>query len=267
MTLRRTALAIVIGITFLGTALPVSADEPWYSVYRSDHREWTLALTGGFALLDLDGEGTIDESVGDTDVSLDGTLDLEEFESFFGEIELQFLRGQHLRFSYTPMRFDGSESLGTAIVVDGVTYDVGDQVDSKLRLDQYELSYRSEFWLGEYVTLAPLLQVSLVDAKVSIDNETLGVSESEKALLPLPYLGVRGEVYPHARVQVFAEGKGFTIGKAGTIWDVSGGLALHLTRNLSILGRYRVSDYAVDFSGSEIDLRIAGPQVAATVRF
>ena len=267
MMLRRNSLAIVTAVTFLGLGLPAAAEEPWYSVYRSDHREWTLALTGGFALLDLDGEGTVDEGMGDTDISLDGTLDLSELETFFGEVDLQLFRGQHLRFAYTPMRFDGSESLDTAIVVDGVTYDVGDQVESDLKLDQYELSFRSEFWIGEYLTVAPLLQVTLVDARVSIDNNTLGISEREKALLPLPYLGLRGELYPHARIQLFAEGKGFTIGKTGTVWEANGGVAVHLTRNLSLMGRYRYSDYAVEFQDSEIDLSIGGPQLAATIRF
>ena len=78
-------------------------------------------------------------------------------------MDLQLFRGQHLRFAYMPMRLDASEVLDTAIVVDGITYDPGDQVKSKIRLDQYELSFRSEFWLGDYVSIAPLLQVSLVD--------------------------------------------------------------------------------------------------------
>jgi len=182
-------------------------------------------------------------------------------------VDLQLFRGQHLRFAYTPLRLDASEVLDTAIVVDGTTYDPGDLVKSKIKLDQYELSFRSEFWLGDYVTIAPLLQVSLVDAKLGISNQTLGVSENVSGLLPLPYLGLRGEVYPLARLQLFAEGKGFTIGSAGTIWDVSGGAALHLTRNLSIMARYRVSDYAVEFLDSEIDLSLSGPQVGATLRF
>ena len=267
MALRKTALAIVTWITFLFLPLAAVAEEPWYSVYRGDHRDWTFALSGGFALLDLNGRGTIDQGSGDTNISLDGTLDLSRFRTFWGEADLQLLRGQHLRFTYTPLRLDSSEVLDTAIVVNGTTYDVGDQVDSKIKLDQYEISYRSDFWLGDYVSIAPVLQVSLVDAKVSIANDTLGVSESVHGLLPLPYLGLRGEVYPLARLQLFAEAKGFTIGSKGTVWDATGGVALHLTRNLSIQGRYRFSDYSVDFLDSKIDLNLAGPEVGATIRF
>ena len=267
MTGRLATLAIVTGITLSLLPLQASAEEPWYSVYRSDHREWTVALTGGMALLDLDGRGTIDESLGDTAISLDGTLDLSEVESFWGEIDLQLFRGQHLRFAYTPMRFEGTELLDVAIVVDGDTYGVGDLVDSKLKFDQYELAYRGEIWLGEYVSLAPLVQVTLVDGSVEISNETLGLSEKESLLLPLPYVGGRAEVHPLARLRLFAEAKGFTIGSKARLWDVLGGLSVQLTRNFSLMAQYRMSDYSVDFLDTEIDLSIGGPFFGTTVRF
>lgn len=258
-------LAIVTSITFC--PLLAGAEEPWYSVYRGDHRDWTVSLTGGFALMDLDGGATIDESLGDTDISFSGTLDLPEVETFWAEAELQLFRGQHLRFAYTPMRFGGDEVLDETIVVDGTTYGIGDLVDSELRFDQYELSFYSEIWLGEYLNVAPVVQVTLVDAAFEIENETLAVSEKESAWLPLPYLGLRAEAYPLSRLEIFAEAKGMTIGSPATILDLSGGLALHLTRNFSVLGRYRWSDYAVEFSDTEIDLEIGGPYVGARVRF
>ena len=261
------ALALVTGITIGLAGRPASAEEPWYSVYRGDHRDWTLSVSGGFALMDLEGDGTFDEGAGDTEFSFDGTLDVSGIETLWGEVDLQLFRGQHLRFAYTPMRFDGSEALATAIVVDGVTYDIGDLVDTDLRLDQYELSFRSEIWLGEYLSIAPLVQVSLVDARIELANETQTITEEEDVLLPLPYLGLRAELYPLARLGLFAEGKGFTIGSPGTIWDVSGGVSLHLTRNVSLTGRYRLSHYEVEFRDSEIDLDLGGPQLGATLRF
>jgi hypothetical protein len=263
---RGLATLAIVGLT-LSLPLIGQAEEPWYSVHRSDHRDWTVSVTGGLSMLDLDGRGTVDEGLGDTNISLDGTLDLSGIASWWGEIDLQLLRGQHLRFAYTPMGFDGNEVLDTAIVVDGITYDIGDLVDSDLKLDQYEISFRSEFWFGEYVSIAPVVQVTLVDASVKIENQTLGITEKESALLPLPYLGLRAEVYPLARLGLFAEAKGFTIGSKASVWDVSGGLSLHLTRNFSLMGRYRLSDYAVEFSDSKIDLNVGGLFFGGTVRF
>ncbi|MGH0033014.1 MAG: hypothetical protein ACQGVC_24760 [Myxococcota bacterium] len=265
-----TARAMVIWITLLaalGPAAQAAAEEPWYSVYRSDHRQWTLALSGGFTLLDLEGEGRYSDEFGDSEVSFDGTLDLDEVDTWWAEADLQLFRGQHLRFGYMPVRIDESGVLDSTIVVDGVTYDAGDQVDADLKLDRYELSFRSEIWLGEYVSIAPLVEVALLDGRAEISNRTLGVSEKEEALVPLPYLGLRGEVFPHPRIQLFVEGKGMTIGSDATTWDASGGVALHLTRNLSLMGRYRVTDYEVDMLGVEFDANLGGPQVGATLRF
>ena len=263
---RGLATLAIVGLT-LSLPLLGRAEEPWYSVHRGDHRDWTVSLTGGLSLLDLDGSGTVDEGLGDTNISLDGTLDLSGIESWWGEIDLQLLRGQHLRFAYTPMGFDGSEVLDTAIVVGGEIYDVGDLVDTDLKLDQYEISFRSEIWLGEYVSIAPLVQVTLVDASIEIEDKSQFISEKESALLPLPYLGLRAEVFPLARLGLFAEAKGFTIGSKGSVWDVSGGLSVHLTRNFSLMGRYRLSDYDVEYSDTEIDLSVGGLFLGTTVRF
>lgn len=264
---RRLPALAITGIALLLAPLRSGAEEPWWSVYPSDHRQWTLALTGGFALLDLSGSGTVDESQGDTDIDLAGTLDLSDLQTLWGEADLQLFRGQHVRFAYTPIRFDASESLDESIVVDGVTYDVGDAVDSHLRLDQYELSFRSEIWLGEYVNVAPLVQVTLVDALIRLENDTQDIAEEETALIPLPYLGLRAEAYPIPRLAVFAEAKGFTIGSKASIWDATGGLSVHLTRNFSLMGKYRMSGYDVFFADSEIDLDVGGPYLGATVRF
>jgi len=66
---------------------------------------------------------------------------------------------------------------------------------------------------------------------------------------------------------VFAEAKGFTIGSPGTMWDVRGGLRLHPIRNFFLSGSYRVLDYDIDYLDVEVDVRIQGPFVGATLRF
>jgi hypothetical protein len=260
------ALAIVTGITTGLAAGPSRAEEPWYSVYRSDHRDWTLSLSGGLTWLDLEGDGTFDVDAWDTEFSFDGSLGISDISTQWAEADLQLVSGHHLRVAYNPMGFDGNEALDTAIVVDGVTYDAGDLVDTNLKLDQYDLSFRSDFWVGEFLSISPLVQVSLIDAKVKLSNLTQGVSETEAVLVPLPYIGLRAELYPLARVGLFAEGKGLPLGSTATLWDVSAGMSLHVTRNLSLLGRYRLSHYGVEFD-SELDVDISGPQVGATLRF
>jgi hypothetical protein len=262
----RAVLALVTGITSGLAGGPVEAEESWYSVHRGDHRDWTLAVSGGLAFVDLEGDGTFDADAWDTDFSFDGTLGVSDINTQWGEADLQLLSGQHLRFAYAPMRFEGNEILDTELQVDGETFDPGDLVDTVLKLDQYEVSFRSEFWVGEFLSIAPVVQISLVDAKLKLANQTQGVTEEESLLLPLPMLGLRVEGYPLARLGLFAEGKGLPLGSTATLWDASAGVSLYLSRNLALTGRYRLTHYDVEF-GSEVDVDIGGPQVGATVRF
>jgi opacity protein-like surface antigen len=262
--MRRIHLVLAI---LLAAPTSASAGESWYSVYRPDHRNWTAAVSGGFAFMGLDGDTTIDDSLGDTNVSLDGVLDLTEIETFWVEADVQLFRGKHFRLGYTPLTFDGSDTLATAIQIDGQTYDPGDLVDSELELDQYELSVLWDFYLTEFVTVSPVMQVTLVDAAVNVSNETAALSVTEDQLLPIPCLGVKGEVYPFTRLGLFAEGKGMTLGSLATTWELQGGMTLHLTRNVALQGKYRYLDYSFDFSDTELDLNLGGAYVGTTVRF
>lgn len=262
--MRRLSLVLAI---LLAAPVSASAGESWYSVYRPDHRNWTVAVSGGASFMGLEGDTTIDDSLGDTSVSLDGVLDLTELTTFWVEADVQLFRGKHFRAGYTPLSFDGSDSLASAITVDGTTYDPGDIVDSELNLDMYELSVLWDFYLTEFVTVSPLIQVSLIDAEIDISNDTQLVSVTEDQLLPIPYIGVKGEVYPLSRLSLFAEGKGMTLGSLATTWEVQGGMTVHLTKNVALQGKYRYLDYSFDFSDTELDLNLGGAYVGTTVRF
>ena len=202
----------------------------------------------------------------DTDFSFDGTLDVSAITKPWVEVDLQPATGHHLRFAYSPMPFHGTEALTAPLVVDGETYDAGDRVDTDLRLIQYELSFRSEYWLGEYLSVAPLIQLNLIDAKLEIANQTQGLTASEHTWVPLPQLGLRAELYPLARVGLFAEGKGLPLGSSGSLWDASLGMSVFVSRNFAVTGHYRIAHYEVAFD-SEVDMDIAGPRLGATLRF
>ena len=262
--MRRLCLVLTILLAAPATAW---AGESWFSVYRPDHRNWTVAVSGGYAFLGLEGDTTIDDSLGDSSVSLDGVLDLTELDTFWLEADVQLFRGKHFRLGYTPLTFDGSDALTQSIIVDGVTYDPGDVVDSELKLDQYELAVLWDFYLTEFVTVSPVMQVTLVDAAMDVSNETAAVSASEDQLLPIPYVGVKGEVYPLTRLSLFAEGKGMTLGSLASTWEIQGGMTLHITKNVAIEGKYRYLDYSFDFSDTELDLNLGGGYVGTAVRF
>ena len=265
--MRMCVRGLCAGIAALGLPFSAAAEGGFFDVELEDHRDWTLSVTAGAGSIDISGDARIDDRAGDTEISFNSTLDLKHTNAFWGEIDLQLFRGHHLRVGVTPMRFDGRTVLAATITIDGVEYEVGDQIDTKLRLDQYEVSYRYAFELGERVTLAPLLQVNVLDARFTVQDETSGITDRERAWVPVPSLGLRAEFFPHARPGLFGEAKGITLGSPGTFWELTGGASLHITRNLSILGQYRAADYDIDYLDVDADARLEGPYLAATLRF
>ena len=85
--------------------------------------------------------------------------------------------------------------------------------------------------------------------------------------MPLPELGLRLEIYPFARLAIFGEAKGFTIGSKATEWDAGGGVKLFLNRHFYVQGSYRAIDYDVDWFDVVIDTRFQGPFVGGGLRF
>ena len=243
-----------------------SARAAWWNVEYDDHRSWKIALSGGAFRQALDGKVQLDSALGSAMVDVD-LLDVKHEDSGWAEIDLQLFRKHHLRLLYLPIEYDGDAALDEPIRFGDITFDLSDRVKSNLDLDDYEVSYRYDIYLGKWVTLSPLIQVSLIDGRIKVEDETQLVTLNESELVPVPALGLRAEVYPIAHLGAFAEAKGFTIGSAASTWDVQGGLRLHLIRNFFVSGSYRVIDYNVDYMDVDVDVRTQGPFVGATLRF
>lgn len=262
--LGRTSIAIcTAALLCLGAA---DATASWWEVDHEDHRNWLISLSGGAFRQDIDGDVAIETAFGNGHAGVD-TLDLDHDTEPWAEIDLQLFRRNHLRLTYLPIEFEGDTALSMPIRFAGQDFESGDRVTSRLRMDTYELSYRFDFYVGKWLTIAPLVQVSLVDGRIDVRDETLDEGYEESQLLPVPAIGLRAEFYPLARIGVFGEGKGFTIGKRGSMWDVQAGIRLHLIKNFSLMGSYRLVDYNIDYLDVDANVRTQGPFAGATLRF
>jgi len=264
----KTHVAMAALLLVCGGAPGAAADDSrsWWSVDHDDHRTWTLSLSGGVYRQKLSGDVNLETAFGDAFVDVD-VLDLDDDTNGWGEVDLQLFQKHHLRLAYIPIKFEGDTLLTQSIEFGGETFEISDRVSSELRMSTLELSYRYDIYLGRWVTLSPLIQVSAIDGRVKVRDDTLGLEADESQWVPVPALGLRAEFYPLARIGIFAEGKGFTIGDPATMWDVQGGVTLHLLRWLALRGSYRVIDYDVDYQGYKVNARVQGPFVGATLRF
>lgn len=235
------------------------------------HRTWFLQISGGATLQKLSGDTRLGGS-GDTKLDFDDTLDIGDDRSYWTRIDFQPFLRHHLRFTYTPLRFKGSRDLdpGEGISINGQGFNLG-TVKSDFKLDTYDFAYRWDaMFIGERVTLSPILGVSLLDGSGEVKHETNGsvdVDESESFFVPIPTVGLRLEGFPLRQLGFFGEAKGMTIGKKGTALDAEGGVELFLTHNVSFQARYRYTAYEVKISDIDFDADLTGPYIGMAFRF
>lgn len=239
-------------------------------VNYEDHRLWKISVSAGYAIQKLNGD--IDLGEDSSNIKFDDVLNLDDDRKYWGQIDLQPFLRHHLRITYTPLEFDGSSTvsadepfrLGNANAI------VGTPIDSKIELTSYDIVYQYDAaFMGEKVTLSPLLQVSLLDLHGEIESQTANglVSESVSFFFPVPAIGFRMEAHPFRRFGFHTEVKGMTIGKTASTYDVEAGIMVHILRNLHLHAKYRYLVYDINTSGAKLDANISGPYMGLGVRF
>jgi hypothetical protein len=235
-------------------------------------RDWHLAVSIGRASPEIRGDLLLGEDFGATPIDVDDALDLDADRWLSGRGELRLDR-HHVRFEYVPARSEGDAILTEPVLAFGIPFFPGNRVESELGARQYRLAYRFDFPIGERLTLAPVLELDLLDAWIDLDNVSVpGARLAEDVLAPLPLAGLRVELRPLPRVEVFAEARGLRVGSIGPLsdvraWSGEAGASLLLTRNVALRGRYALDDYRVAFSDIDIDLRQHGPSLDIELRF
>ncbi len=251
-----------------------AAQAGFFDDYVSDglgyesHRTYFVKLEGGATLQKIGGETRIGGS-GNSKIDFQDDLDIGDDKSYWTRLDFQPFLRHHLRFTYTPLRFKGSEN-NVPLTIDGVGFS-GEEVDSDFKLDSYAFAYRWDaMYIGERVTLSPIIGAELLDGKIELDNKTGGVtnvSENESFFVPVPTLGLRMEGFPFTRLGFYGEAKGMTIGKKATTWNAEAGFEFHVIDNISVNARYRYSKYDLDVSGFELKSNLSGPYVGLGFRF
>ncbi len=251
-------MARVVYAVLLGALLalaPARGSAQWGMGF-DDAEDWTLKLTASRVQHSLDGDFALGGEVLGSPLDVDGLLDLEETEEFAGMLELKGL-GQRLRLSYTPIEFEGETDLTSTVFVFGVPFSVGNRVESGLDFRSYELTYRYGLNITRFVTITPILGMSLLEGKARVENLSVpGTIFDEDVLQPIPLIGARLEIRPLPRISLFAEARGFTANSFADFADIrigfgEAGVSLVLSKHLVLTGRYQIDEY--DFTATDID--------------
>ena len=201
-----------------------------------------------------------------TSVDLKNDLHLQDKTRGFGYVivrhkaKLWFIPLPDLRFEFLKIDTSGTGTLSKDITVGGITFTVSDRISTKVRFDQYDVTF---FYTPLKVSLAKFswgLGVKTIDFYYKVRSLTTGKESSKSATLPLPYLYGRTDFYflflrAFGEIRVLPGSSYFYDAKAG------GGVSFSIAPRLELFAHagYRYQRYRVkDISDISSDIKIKG---------
>jgi hypothetical protein len=137
---------------------------------------------------------------GSFDLSRD--LGFGSYSTFSGTADWHFKRRHHLLLRVAPVKSERSVTLANQIEFQGVTYNVGAQVNAEIRTLSFAPGYEYDFIRRDHGYLGGAVQFALIDTKASLSGigTVNGVSATRTAsgsvFAPLPTIGLVGRWYP-----------------------------------------------------------------------
>lgn len=231
--------------------------------------EELLSIKVGYQMLRPSGELAAEELGFGTNLDLEDDLDLGDSDNVTAEVGLN-LGSFLVTAGYLPLSFEGSSTLTRSIMFNGDLFRVGSEVDSSLDVDIFDLGLTwfllnfddgpARFKLGLEVA------VKFTDVEASIDDLTFGLSDSVSENVPLPTLGLRGQI-------ALTDFAGIS-GRVGylTYSDnhfLDGDIRLEISPIplVGIYGGYRVLDIEIDESDILLDADFSGLYGGGFIRF
>ncbi|MDA8388229.1 MAG: hypothetical protein M0Z58_06180 [Nitrospiraceae bacterium] len=227
-----------------------------------DGRYWITSISGN---VQVSGSG-----LAPTDVDLKSDLNVSN--SDVPDVRLIWHTGDKswIRLSYTYLHYDGNTSLPRSVNFNGRTYTVSDRVASDLTIN-----YASLGWAWQFINIADVVKFgTLISAKglwtdASLNDQTMGVSESKNFAFGLPTVGAALDITPPLiPIDLFGEFSWMTAGKYGRLYNTEAGLKIKPPIPfLSIIGGYRIFDMTAKDDPDFAHVKIEGPFAGATLAF
>lgn len=228
-----------------------------------------VSLKLGYASLSPSGRFAGNLAGSGTQVDLEQTLGFGRSNNVTAEAALQF-GDSRLSLGYLPLSFDGSGVLGSSVVFNGRSFNVGNRVSSRIKADIFDVAY-TYYVINmddtpSRIQLGVELAVKITKAEASMNNPSLGVSEAVAATVPIPTLGLRGRVALADFLGLV--GRAGYLGYAGNRFlDADVQLEFSPLPAAGVFAGYRYLDVKVDSSGTFVDARFSGPYAGGFLRF
>jgi len=185
-----------------------------------------------------------------------------------GEAFLRFGRVT-LRLGYTPIRFDGDQTLARTIVFNGETFSVADKVISRLDVDMLDADLQVDILRPDVIAanfyLGLIAKVKYVDGEVELASSVVKEKRDFKA--PIPMIGLAagaGFIKNLVRVDGRVTGMAYS---GNHLYEADAFASLSPLPFFRIQGGYRYIELKVDENDLVADLTLKGPYVGAQLSF
>ncbi len=209
-------------------------------------------------------------------LDLEDDLDFGTEYQFTGRIKAELpLFLPNIYVMATPMRFEGTGSKNVDFAFGDVTFQGGADLDTKLKLDHYDIALFYGLPFLKTATMKKLnaevgLNIRIVDfeAEIKGTEAVTGFSKSESASLtfaiPMLYAGV--QLMPVDFLAFEAEGR--WIGYSGNNYlDLIGRVKIKPVTPIFVAAGYRYENITIDEQDVDLDFKFQGPFAELGVQF
>ncbi len=169
----------------------------------------------------------------------------------------------------TPMEFKGSGQLSRNISFNGQSFIVGENIDSKLKLDHYDLALFYPIPALKTATVGVLnvelgINARKFDFKGTINNSSQTASKNLSVYVPMIYGGI--QIKPVSYLSIEAEIRGIAYSN-NHYYDYIGRLRVNPIPLVFIAAGYRAETIKIDQSDVKADIKFGGPFVEVGLSF
>jgi hypothetical protein len=206
--------------------------------------------------------------VADTKFDVKNDLGVGDEDIFSGEAFLRFGRVT-LRVCYTPIRYDGDQTLTQTIVFNGQTFPVSDNVITRLDVDMFDAELQVDilrpYFVAASFSLGLIAKVMYVDGEMELSSSAL--TEKEDFQAPIPMVGIAaGAGFFQSLLRVDARVAGMAY-SGNHLIEADAFASFVPFPFLRLQGGYRYIDLKVDEDDFIADLDLKGPYVGAQLSF
>lgn len=227
-----------------------------------------LEVEGRYWFTDLSAKAKVTNgSVIGTDVDFVNALGVDDKKNFWEARGAVRIGNHRIRYGFIPMEWTGSKTIDKTLTFNGKNYTGSTRVDTEIKLDYHRLGYEYDFINTLGNRLGVILEVKYFDANLRLRADSLKIDERQGATVPVPAIGVAGQLKLPLLFGLRAEATGLTLGNLGYLVDGDGGLFFKPIPFFVVEAGYRYFVLHISKTDDRGDFAVKGPYVAAKVEF